>query len=228
MTSLARFIALILLTNALVLACALLVATDQHEAAVATGAVALAAFMGGVYMAAGSIPHDRIRTPEENTRIGLPVVIAGGAILLAGGVLFTSGVVGGLVAGTIFVVTGATMTALGLGALNAARMLRLVPMLAPHEAEPRALALGANAMPGRPRSLVVATDDRVVWTQGRDTRETRAIRFEDVDRFDIDHRTGTLTVVGGGQTLQVRPVPRRELHTFEQLLRGGAASQVSS
>ena len=226
MTSLARLVALILAANALLLASALVYATGQPEVGAAMGIATLVGFAGGAVMAAGSIPRHRIPNSDRSARTGLSGVIAGGLEILLGAAYI--GLLGHLLSGTIWAVVGVVMATLGAGMLNEARVLRLVPSLTSHDEEPRALALGANAMPGRARSLVVATDGRIVWAEGRRMRERHALRLEDVDRFDVDYRTGTLVVVGGREALRVRPVPKPELEKFERLLRGRAASRVPS
>ena len=221
MTSLARLVALFVATLVLFSVCGLLFAIDQREAAIALGAVTFAGLIGGLLMAAGSIPRHRIPSPDEHARIGRSTVVASALSVLLGASY--AGLLGDVLIGTTLAVMGAAQAALAAGMLNEARMLRLVPTLLSHDEEPRALALGANGMPGRARSLVVATDDRIVWAEGRRLRDRHAIRLADMDRFDADQRTGTLTVVGGGEALRVRPVPKPELERFEQLLRGTAA-----
>lgn len=213
----ARLIALILGTNALLLGCALLFAIDQREAGLAVGGTALIGFMGGSVLLAGSIPHDRIRSADENVSIGLPVVIAGGVILLLGAAFFGYGAEG-FVPGTVLAVTGANLVMLGAGALNAAMMLRALGTVIPGSEEPLALALAANGMPGRSRQLVAAMADRIIWAEGRGVRERHSMALADVDHFDIDYPTGRLVVSGVGQELRVKPVPKRELRKFERLL----------
>ena len=222
MTSLGRVVALIFAANVLVLTSALFFAIGQPEVATALGALTLVGFVGGLLMAASFVPRERIRSVNESVRIGVSFAIMGGSLVLVAAALFV--VIGDVRVPAIFAITGAAIGGLGAGELNAARMLRLVPTLIAPDEELRALALGANAMPGHARTLVVATDDRIVWADGPRLGETHAARLEDVDGFEADYKTGTLRVAARGQALLVKPVPKRELEKFERLLRRSRSS----
>jgi hypothetical protein len=226
MTSLGRVVALIFAANLLAVTAALLFAIGQPEVATALGALTLVGFVGGLFMAASFVPRERIRSVGENVKSGVFFAIVGGSLVLVAAALFV--VIGDVRVPAIFAVTGAAIGGLGAGELNAARMLRRVPTLISSDEEPRALALGANAMLGRTPIVVVATDGRIVWAEGSRVPERHTIRFEDVDRFDVDYGTGTLTVGGAGEALRVRPVPKRELEKFQHLLRGSAVGRPST
>jgi hypothetical protein len=172
--------------------------------------VTIAAFVAGFLALARSMPHFSLRPAHEYTRLGYTSLAVAGAELLLAAAHFAA--YENLAASTSFVVLGIGQAVVGAGWLNAARMLRRVPSLLEAGEEPRAIALGANAMPGRARTLVVATDERIVWNEGHD------LRLAEVERFETDRRTGALTVEGRGTTLRVSPVARPELEKFERLL----------
>lgn len=147
----------------------------------------------------------------------LGIALAGaGALLVAAAA--APAVAGAVAACIVLVVIGGTIAILGVGMLNAAHMLRRVPSLIRDDEEPRAIALSANAMPGSARTLVVGTDGRIVWAEGRDAGQIHAVRLNDVGNFSTDRKTGTLKVTGPGEVLLVKPVAKRELEKFEQLL----------
>jgi hypothetical protein len=218
----ARLAALSFTTFVLLSLSGLLYAAHQHAVALATGAVAFLGFVASILVAAASLPHDRIRAAGEYSRIGGAAVVVNVVLALSAAPLFV--ITDDLIPGAIYVIVSLAMATLGAGMFNAARRLQFVPMLISAGEEPHALALGANAMPGRHASLVVATGDRIVWAEGRRLRERHAVRLADVDRFDADYRTGTLTVLTAGDVRRVSPVPKRELEKFEDLLRGSTAT----
>ena len=216
--SLGRLIALIVAANILAVVALLLFAVDETDLATAVAFVTLGGFVIGLLAAASVVPQERVRSAGESAKLGSAFVGAGGVLVLAGAILGTVGAVGPSV---VSAVIGVATAVLGVSMLNAARMLRRVPSLVAPDEEPRALALAANAMPGRARKLVVATDKRIVWATGRRLEEIRDLRLADVNRFDVDHRRGMLALTGPGEELLVKPVARRELKKFEELLLSG-------
>jgi hypothetical protein len=225
MASLARVVALIVAANTLAVVALLLFAADEAGPATGVALVTLGGFVVGLLAAASVVPHERARSAGESASLGIAFVGVGGVLALAAAILATVGDVG---ASVVPAVIGATTATFGVSMLNATRMLRRVPSLILPDEEPRALGLAANAMPGRARRIVVATDDRIVWAEGRRLEEMHAVRLADVDRFDIDHRTGTLSLTGHGEELLVKPVSKRELKKFEELLVSGEPTGAPS
>jgi hypothetical protein len=107
-------------------------------------------------------------------------------------------------------------------------MLRLVPTLIGNDEEPRAAVVGANGMPGAARPLLVATDRRILWAEGRRLFRRHGVRLGDVDRFEIDHGAGAVTLVDDGQVLSISPIAKRDLTEYERLLRGASGGDGTS
>jgi hypothetical protein len=221
-TSLARVVGLIVAATTLALAALLLFAVHQPEVATGLALIALGGFVVCLLAAGSAVPHERLRSAEESARLGIAFSVMGGVLVVAA---VPIAVVGDIAGALVPVALGATIATFGLSMLSAARMLRRVPALIQHNEEPRAVALGGNAMPGRPRILAVGTDGRIVWAEGRQSGEVHVVRLTEVEEFNTDPRAGELTVVGGGEVLRVKPVSKRELKKFERLLGSGEATR---
>lgn len=217
LTSTGRFVASIVAVNVLILVAWLLFALGQPVAAAAMGGVTVFGFVGVVLIGARLVPREHLRRSAKNRTIGVAFVSTSLLLALIAAALVTA--VGDLWTAAILAVVAAAFAMLAWGAFNAAGMQRLVSALLSHGEQPRALAVGFNGMPGRTRRLVVATDDRIMWADGRRLQNRHVLRLEDTDRFHADPRNGTLTFEGGGRTVRVRPVSRRELEKFERLVR---------
>jgi hypothetical protein len=217
MTSIVRVVALGAVANILALTALLLYALHEPEVATGVALVTVTGFVAGLLAAAARSPHDRVRSERESMRLGIAFVGAG-ALLVAATTL--SAAAGDVAASVVLVVIAGTLAILGAGMLNAARMLRQVRSLISDDEEPLAVGLGANAMPGRARNLVVGTGGRIVWARGRKLGEIHTVPLTEVENFSTDPKTGTLKVVGGGEVLLVKPVAKRELEKFEGLLAG--------
>ena len=169
------------------------------------------ALMAGIHVLMTRIPTDRYRSADEYGRLAwmtiaiaaLDVVLAAGCFALIETDLY----------GLVFAFMAVAHIYLGAGWLNSARMLRRVPELTGPTEEPSALALEANGMPGPSRTVVVGTEERIVWANGGESHE---LRLADVESHEASG--GKLVVAGAGRELRVRPVPRPELKKFERLL----------
>lgn len=211
----AKMSTLVVVANVAVIASGL-IAIHHPDMAVVVGGLGCVALMAGGLIAAWSLPRRRLRSTRELTANGFALVIFSGVLLVLA-VVFVA-VVDVLVAGVVFAAAALATAVIAAGMLRAARILRFVPELIARDEEPRAVALDANGMPGAAPKLVVCTDDRIVWARGGKLTARHALRLVDVDRFDADGSSGTLTVAGGRERVRVRPVARHELEKFERLL----------
>lgn len=201
--------------NIMIIASALLVAMNRLTAALLTAAIGCVGLMAGGLIGAWLLPRRRLPSAEESAGTGVVLVIVS-CVLIALALAFIA--VDVLVAGVVFLMAAFATATLAAGKLRAARMLRLVPELIACDDEPRAVALSANGMPGTALKLVVSVADRIAWAEGRHLSARHTLRLADVDRFDVDHRRGTLSVAGPSEAVRVRPVAKRELEQFERFL----------
>jgi hypothetical protein len=215
-TSAGRFVACMLASSWLLLGATLLAARGQPSAAEAVGVLGVAGCIAACLAAARSVPRERFRDASELARIGAAFA-TGSALLVATAAIAIA--IGDDRAAIAPAVVGGALAMLAVGQLNASRMLRVGATLTERGEEIRAVAVGANGMPGRGRRVVVATDARIAWAEGRRLAQRGAVLLEDVERFDVNHTRGALTVVGARRVLEVRPVARRELVKFEEVLR---------
>lgn len=221
MNPIAKLVLLLTASSALLLVAVLLVALGETDAAIVVAAVTMVAFLIGLTDSMRSLPYPKLLSVAEYRRhtrltivgIVLHLVVAAGNWALLGPA-----------AGALLALLGVAQAIVAAGWINSMRMLRAVPELLRPDEEPRAIALGANAMPGPGQKLVVATDDRIVWAEGRGLHTRHEISLRDVKGFEADRKSGTLVVVSARGNLRVEPVAKAELQTFERLLAERAAA----